>query len=184
MAKKISVIIPNYNGKKLLEKNLPFVLENCKGCEIIVVDDNSIDDSVDLINKKFKDISLIKLKNNKGFTNAVNIGIKESDADLVLLLNSDVAPRSGFLEKAVAEFKNDKLFGVALADISHENNKEIIRGNGRGVFKKGFLQHSASNKASKYTLWVSGGSGLFNKNKVLELGGFDINFAPLLLGRY
>ena len=178
MEKKISVVIPNYNGSHLLKENLPAVVKNCPNYQIIVVDDASSDESVNFLHKNFRKIIIIQLKKNKGFANAVNVGVKRTSGDLILLLNSDVSPRANFLQFALAHFKDSKTFAVGLADYSHENKKIVIRGKGGGSFDKGFLEHFAQAATSGKTLWVSGGSGLFDKRKFLELGGFDTNFAP------
>ena len=181
MAKKISVVIPNYNGSHLLNKNLTQVLKTCPGCEVIVVDDSSTDDSVKLIERNFRGIKLIRNKKNEGFSKSVNKGVKQSTGSLVLLLNSDVSPKQGFLQPALKHFKSLKdknLFAVGLCDLSHENNSIIQRGKGGAKFTKGFVTHFATRIKSGETLWVSGGSGLFNKEKFLELGGFDATFAP------
>ncbi|KKQ89761.1 MAG: Glycosyl transferase, family 2 [Candidatus Curtissbacteria bacterium GW2011_GWC2_38_9] len=179
---KISVIIPNYNGRQLLFKNLPNVIKNCADCEIIIVDDASGDDSVDFLQKNFRQIKVIQLAKNKGFAHAVNEGVRKANGDLVLLLNSDVSPQANFLPPALSHFKNEsasqRIFAVGLADHSHENGKIVIRGRGGAIFKKGFVNHFALPSRSAETLWVSGGSGLFDKRKFLELGGFDTNFAP------
>ena len=181
MAKKISVVIPNYNGSHLLSKNLTQVLKTCPGCEVIVVDDSSTDDSVKLIERNFRGIKLIRNKKNEGFSKSVNKGVKQSTGSLVLLLNSDVSPKQGFLQPALKHFKSLKdknLFAVGLCDLSHEDGQIVQRGRGGVKFTKGFITHFAARIKSGETLWVSGGSGLFNKEKFLELGGFDATFAP------
>jgi len=178
MEKKISVVIPNYNGSHLLKKNLPQVIINCPNCQIIMVDDASTDDSVQFIRRNFKKIKIIELKKNRGFAYAANLGVRQATGDFVVLLNSDVSPRNNFLKPALDHFKNRKVFAVAFADHSHENGKIIIRGRGGAIFKRGFVGHFALPSKSAETLWVSGGSGLFDRNKFLELGGFDTNFAP------
>jgi len=181
MAKKISVIIPNCNGRDLLAKNLPVVIKNCPECEIIIIDDGSIDESVKLLKAKFKSVKIIENKKNEGFAESVNIGVKNAKDDLVLLLNTDVVPRKDFLKKAVDHFEkkgNKNLFAVGLCDISHEDGRQVKRGRGGASFEKGFLTHFAAPVESGPTLWVSGGSGLFDRQKFLELGGFDNAFAP------
>src|SRR3990167_7033877 len=121
MAKKVSVIIPNYNGEELLSHNLPNVIKFCKACEIIVVDDASSDGSVKLIKESHKNIKLIKNSKNLGFARSINKGVENASGDLVLLLNSDVLPREDFLDPALKQFKDTNLCAVALADYSHEN---------------------------------------------------------------
>ena len=180
MEKKVSIVIPNYNGSEILLKNLPEVEKNCAGCEIIIVDDASTDDSVDLIKKNFPKVKLIVNPSNQGFAKTVNRGVNEARGQLVLLLNSDVAPKSGFLKTAVDNFKNqtDNLFGVGLADLSHEGSKVVMRGRGGAKFHKGFLTHFAKEPKSGETLWISGGSSLIDKEKFEELNGFDQIYAP------
>jgi len=178
MAKKISVIIPNFNGKELLTKNLPNVLKNCSQCEIIIVDDASSDESVDFLKENYKQVKIIEQKQNKGFAHSVNIGVKAATADLVLLLNSDVSPKEGFLEKLLGHFKQNNVFAVGLADYSHEGKKTVIRGKSGAKFTKGFLSHFSAKPARGESFWVSGGSSLVDRNKFLELGGFDEVYAP------
>lgn len=178
MEKKISIVIPNYNGGQLLAKNLPQVIKCCPNDQIIVVDDASSDNSVDLLKSKFKQIKLIQLTKNHGFAYAVNCGVQKSENDLVLLLNTDVVPRANFLKNVFLYFKNEKTFAVGMADYSHENGSLIVRGRGGANFKKGFINHFALKAERAETFWVSGGSGLFDKKKFLELCGFDTNFAP------
>lgn len=178
MAQKISVIIPNFNGRRLLAGNIPDVVKNCPGCEIIVVDDASTDDSAQLVRKNFKEVKLLVNKKNLGFAKTVNRGVRESTGDLILLLNSDVAPREDFLKPALSHFKNGKVFAVGLADQSHEGDKIVTRGRGGAKFEKGIFGHFAAKEENGETLWVSGGSGLFDKKKFQQLSGFDPLFAP------
>ena len=178
MAQKISVIIPNYNGRELLEKNLPNVVKNCLGCEIIVVDDGSTDNSTKFL-KSFKGIKLIAQLKNRGFASTVNNGVKSAKGELVLLLNSDVSPLPGFLDQLAAHFKDDKnLFAVGAADNSFESGKVVIKGRGGAKISKGFFQHYALSQSGGETLWVSGGSGLFDRQKFISLSGFDTTYAP------
>lgn len=178
MAKKVSVIIPNYNGRSLLEKNIPSVLDNCPDCEIIIVDDASTDDSLKYL-ETVKGIKLIRQEKNRGFAATVNNGVRHAGGELVLLLNSDVSPTPGFLKPLTDAFiNNNKLFAVACADTSHDNSKKIIKGRGGGAVSKGFFLHFALPPESGQTLWVSGGSGMFDRKKYLTLGGFDTVFAP------
>ena len=181
MAQKVSIIIPNYNGQELLLRNLPNVIKYSTDNEIIVVDDSSTDNSVKIIHKNFKNIKVIRLKKNVGFSGAVNIGIKNSNYNFVVLLNSDVSPRQNYLKIALNHFKNNKskkLFAVGFLDYSHENEKIILKGRGRAYFKKGFILHAPAKIERGETFWVSGGSGLFDKKKIIELGGFDQIFKP------
>ena len=93
---ELSVIIVNYNVKHFLEQCLISVKKALKGIdgEIIVVDNNSVDGSIDLINQKFKDVVLISNKENTGFSVANNQGIKLAKGENIFcLLYTSPSPR-------------------------------------------------------------------------------------------
>jgi len=167
-----SVIITNYNGKDLLEKNLPFILiaknkrENRIG-EIIVVDDASKDESVDFIKNNFPDIRVIRHTRNRGFIASTNTGARSAKYPLLVLLNSDVVVSDDFLVSVIQLFKDRSIFAVSM----HEQGF----GNALGEFKNGFFIHSSGKETNqvKNTLWVSGGSGIFRREYWMRLGGMD-----------
>lgn len=180
MEAKISVVIPNHNGCLILEKNLPNVINNSpEALEIIVVDDASTDDSVNFLKKNFKGIKVIEIKKNRGFANSANTGVRNAKGELVVLLNSDVSPRNNYLKYSLPYFKDAQTFAVGFEDQSHEDGKIIKRGRGGAKFTTGMFTHFKIPGSLKgETLWVSGGSGIFDKMKFLELGGFDLIYAP------
>lgn len=171
---KISIIIPNYNGRDLLEKNLPKVLsaiDNPKNriSELIIIDNGSTDDSLEYLNKNFKGkFRLIKNKTNLGFSSAINTGVKNSSGDLILLLNNDVSPQNDFLEKVQDLFSDPNVFGVSLHEKGH--------GPSRATFCNGIIDIGYSKPESnkdELTFYVSGAAGLFRKSIWQELGGMD-----------
>ncbi len=89
--KKVSVIIPMHNSSKHIEECIDSVInQTYKTLDIIVVDDNSSDDSVDIVeNKKDVRIKIIKLHKNVGAAIARNNGIKEAKGDFICFLDSD-----------------------------------------------------------------------------------------------
>jgi GT2 family glycosyltransferase len=174
----VSVIIPNWNGRFLLEKNLYKVIHalndelNYK-TEIIIVDDASQDDSVNFLNNKFKnEIRLITHSENKGFGKSCNDGVKASKGKIIILLNSDVIPYMGFLSPLMIHFKDKNVFAVSCNDGGHH---------AVGYYNRGFIYHKpASEISSKIcnSFWVSGGSAAFDKNKWQKLNGFSHVFKP------
>lgn len=100
---KISVIIVNYNVEYFLEQCLNSVkkaLENVSG-EVFVVDNNSIDNSVEMVRAKFPEFQLIANKDNRGFSKANNQAIEISKGEYVLLLNPDTVVEEDTFEKVV-----------------------------------------------------------------------------------
>ena len=89
--KLVSIIIPNWNGEKLLAQCLPSIKRsNFNNYEIILVDNNSVDNSIQLAKSIFNNLKVIKLNRNYGFAKAVNEGIKQSKGEYLFLLNNDV----------------------------------------------------------------------------------------------
>lgn len=168
---KTSVIIPNYNGKKILEKNLPQVLK-LSAEEFIVVDDGSTDGSVSYIQEKFPQIKIIKNNKNNGFIKSVNKGVRESTGEIIILLNNDVAPVLDFIDTIKKYFENPKVFAVSF----NEPNWSYAK----GEFKNGFLEHSPGPKKDKphISFWASGGSAAYRKTIWEKLNGFDEIFEP------
>lgn len=169
---KVSVVIPNFNGEKLLEENLPFILRAKTNkenniSEIIVVDDNSGDQSVQILKTKFPEIKLIEHKVNKGFSSSVNTGVRSAKGKLIVLLNTDVVPEEDFLATVLPHFENKNVFAVSLHEKSY--------GWAKGIFKDGFIVHEPGQEDDKIhnTFWVSGGSGVFRKSYWNQLGGMD-----------
>ena len=168
----VSIIIPNYNGKELLEKNLPYVLKAYRNSgnkikEIIVVDDASTDDSVTFIKHNFPEIRIIQHRVNRGFSSAVNMGARSAKGKYLALLNSDVIPSKNFLETVLQHFKDDKVFAVSL----HEKGY----GWARGKFKDGFIEHESGSESEDVheSFWVNGGTGVFRRRYWMKLNGMD-----------
>jgi len=177
--KQISVVIPTYNGKHLLEKNLPRVIEACEGCEIIVVDDASTDNTVGFLQKNYSNVKIVKHKKNKRFAETCNSGVKAAKGDIVVLLNNDVAPKKDFLKPLIENFKDKEVFSVGCKEIEKKNGKKIVSGRNRAEFRKGFLIHwRTENQEKKDTYWTFGGSMAVDRKKYLKIGGMDPIYKP------
>jgi len=87
----LSIIIVNYNVRFFLEQCLQSVLDACTqiSAEIIVVDNNSQDDSCAIVKQKFPQVKLIENKKNTGFSTANNQGVAIAKGEYVLILNPD-----------------------------------------------------------------------------------------------
>jgi GT2 family glycosyltransferase len=99
MEKKLSIVIVNYRVRDILKECLNSVLSSNDNMvnEIIVIDNNSKDGSVELLRKNFPEVRLIENHQNKGFSSASNQGIRKSSGEYILLLNPDtIFPQMGF----------------------------------------------------------------------------------------
>ncbi len=178
----VSIIIPNYNGENNLKENIQSVVklssQNKEVKEIIVIDDCSSDQSRSYIKTNYPEIKLIEKKINTGFSDSVNIGVSNAKSDLIFLLNTDTKPSSNVLKKLLPYFQDPQTFAVGCLDNSKEGNTYVKRGRGVGKFTKGFLIHKRGSIDQNNTLWVSGGSGIFNKNIWFKLNGMDNLYNP------
>ncbi len=99
---KVSIIILNYNGKHFLGDCISSVLkQSFKDYEILVVDNNSIDGSVDYLDQYFPGVRIIKSDKNLGFAGGNNLGVKHTNSDLVVLLNNDTIVKENWLEELI-----------------------------------------------------------------------------------
>lgn len=184
--KSISVIIPNYNGKNLLEQNLPFVFRalnssHIEDFEVIVTDDASNDDSVDFLKKNYLN-TIILLENpvNLGFSGNVNRGIRIAKKDLIFILNSDVQLTEGFFIPLMKYFEFPDTFGV-MSRIDNFQNQTIDQAKFPKIsFSKmdGTQNYFNPQLQFHYSFFLSGANALIDRKKILELGGFLEIFNP------
>ena len=130
---RLSVIIVNYNVRHFLEQALHSVRKALEGVdsEVWVVDNNSVDDSVRMVEEKFPEVKLIANKHNPGFSAANNQAIRETNAEYVLLLNPDTLVEEDTFHKCL-EFMDRHpdagALGVKLIDGSGKYLPESKRG--------------------------------------------------------
>ena len=174
----VSIIIPNWNGRNLLEKNLPSIISACHGAEIVVSDDGSRDGSVEFLKRAYPDITVVESTTNSGFSGNVNRGVARARGDIVLLLNTDVRPDKNFLRPLLSHFEDPKIAAVGCLEESHEPQGTVRRGRGRARWIKGYFIHERGNVDAPDTAWVSGGSAAYRKSVWNELGGMDPIYNP------
>lgn len=187
----VSIIIVNFNGVSVLPACFDSLLKlkTSAVVDIIVVDNNSKDDSIGLINeynKRFatKKILLktIKNKQNDGFAEGNNIGYKASKGDYVLFLNSDTVVEPDFLNPLLQTLKDKKIGGVQPRMMQMEPH-DYIDSIGSYFLNTGFLYHKGHNKPvqkkylKKDMIFSMKGACMLIKREVLEqVGVFDIDY--------
>ena len=104
----VSVIIPHYNGTRILQNCLRSLeVTNYSNKEVLVVDNNSTDGSIALAKTKFPWIQVIKNEKNLGYAGGCNSGFKQSQGKYVLCLNNDAVVEPDLISKVVAECERD-----------------------------------------------------------------------------
>jgi len=181
---KGSVIIPNWNGEKLLKVCLPSLKKQTfKQFEVVVIDNGSTDGSVDYIKKYFPEVKLVELKSNSGFSHAVNLGIKICVGEYIILINNDTEVEKDCLKFLVKAADQRKDVGMIAAKMLKFNNPIIIDSAGDWIDRVGHAGNIGQGKKdgiefnrSGFCFLVTGG-GCLIKRQVFELiGFFDENY--------
>ncbi|HEX4886909.1 MAG TPA: glycosyltransferase family 2 protein [Luteibaculaceae bacterium] len=180
----VSVVIPNFNGKGLLEQNLPTVAAALKTLsipsEIIVSDDASTDDSLVFLADQYPGIHVLKSPRNSGFSANINRGIHQAQYDLCLLLNSDVWLSADFFQSLLTHFEDDRVFGVQ-ANILHPET-EITQDGAKvpALSLSGIkaTSNALGNHPKLTTFFLSGAAALVRSDYLRQLGGFDEVYSP------
>ena len=95
---KVAVVILNWNGAALLRAYLPSVVMHSAGADIIVADNGSTDDSISVLKNEFPTVGIIQLAENTGFAGGYNLALQQVQADVFVLLNTDVMVTPNWLE--------------------------------------------------------------------------------------
>ena len=95
--KRLAVVILNWNGRALMEEFLPSVVACTPGewADVIVADNGSTDDSIEMLKTKFPTVGIIRLDKNYGFAEGYNQALKHIGHEYTVLLNSDVEVTPG-----------------------------------------------------------------------------------------
>ena len=184
-----SVVIPNWNGRGLLEQYLPSVVAALAGNpenEIIVVDNGSSDGSADFVRTVFPEVRVLALDRNLGFGGGSNAGARAAKSDIVVLLNSDMRVAPDFLPPLLEGFRDDAVFAVSCQIFFSDPAKTREEtGLTQGWWQNGGLRvrHRIDPGITGLfpCFYGGGGSCAFDRQKFLELGGFDELLAPFYL---
>ena len=178
---KTTVVIPNYKGINYIEDCLNSVYKSSVPLEVIVVDNASADGSLELVRERFPQTRIIFFEKNKGFSEAVNAGIREAETEYVLLLNNDTVvdiKAVEYLEKEMERYP--KAFSVSAKLISLKEPEKL---DGAGDFYCALGWAFARGKGKSSDLWTKSdrvfsscaACALYRKSIFSEIGYFDVN---------
>ncbi len=189
----ISVVIPNYNGKNLLEQNLPSIyaaLEHANiNYELIISDDCSSDDSIEFLKTTYPNIKVISTETNMGFSGNCNNGIKNATQTLTCITNTDVNFDINYFKNALPYFSDKNLFAVKGKIVNYEGDPEnitTINETCLTYIKRGIIRFKCdiepdNNKISKDIGGQYVGLGccfVANTHHLKAIGGFYEIFSP------
>lgn len=182
----VSLVIPTWNGRDHLARNLSSVVDALAGNpnhEIIVVDNGSDDGTVEFLGQNFPGVRVLACERNLGFGEGSNAGFRAARNDIVVLLNNDMRVDEGFLAPLLDGFRDARVFAVtAQIFFSDPNKRREETGLVHGQWLNGRLRlnHIADEDITGLfpTFYAGGGSTAYDRRKFLELGGFDEILKP------
>ena len=175
-APKVSIIIVNYNGKELLKKCLDSLLKvNYDNFEIILVDNNSTDGTVEFITKNYPSLIIIKLDSNKGFAEPNNVAAKISKGKYLLFLNNDTVVTPNFISEMVKVMETDKKIAICQSLLLKPDGS--IDSSGDFIDNLGVVYNSKTKiDEIREVSSAKGASMLVRSDIFKKLGGFDQKF--------
>lgn len=185
---ELSVIIVNYNGLKYLKECLDSLSQKLNGVdyEIIILDNNSIDESCNFIKKNYSQIILIESKINYGFGKGNNEAVKMAKGNYLLLLNNDTIILNN-LKPALDLIKSDKTIGVLGINMLNANKQYLPAAGNFPNFRNMFQFVKLLNLGTEFKKgifskqyyevdWLCGSFLLLLKKTYIKTNGFDENY--------
>jgi GT2 family glycosyltransferase len=176
----LSVVIPSWNGRALLEEHLPSVIEalsGIAGAEVIVSDDGSTDGTGEAISRRFPPVRVVQRERNGGFAPAANDGVAAARGAIVILVNNDVSVPPGTIDRLAEAIERDPEAFAAVPSILRRGSGED-EARTRIRFRWGVVSTSLGGAPDGDPAYACGGAMAFRRAEFAALGGFDPLFAP------
>ena len=180
--KSVCLAILNYNGRKHLEHLLPTACEAAQKfsgtCAVIVIDNQSTDGDVAWTQREFPSVETVVAPKND-FLFSYNWLAQKRTEDTLVLLNNDLKVDHDFIAPLIRHFEFADVFSVSARSYDW-NGDEVTSGPARLKFKNGFYswEFDTEHQKRSHTLFTSGGFMAVDRNKFVELGGFNRLFFP------
>lgn len=188
--KKIAVVILNWNGVKLLEQFLPSVVQFSPEATVYVADNASTDGSVAFVKANFPTVQIVQNSANYGFAEGYNKALKEIDAEIYALVNSDIEVTENWLKPIIYTFQNEPNTAIIqpkLLDFKNKTYFEYAGAAGGYIDKYGYpycrgrVFDTLEKDLGQYDtdceiFWASGACFFIRRNVYTELNGFDAAF--------
>jgi GT2 family glycosyltransferase len=185
---KVFIIIVNWNGRETLKQCVTSVLKNTASpIQIVVVDNGSTDQSVEMLQREFQNVKIIQNSANRGFSKANNQGIKYAvaqGANYVLLLNNDILiTQEDWLERMVSLLESDRSVGMVGCKLVYPDRRiqhagGFVRVSGAGHRGDGEKDTGQYDKI-EFVDYVTGAALLTKAQIIRSIGLLDEGFTPL-----
>lgn len=179
----VSIIIVSYNSREDLGECIPSLVgQDYSDFEVIVVDNNSADETVSFVEKNYPSIKVIRNKENYGPAKGYNIGITASRGKYVVLLNPDTVVEKAWLPELVRVMEADEGIAACQSRVLLYNKPDTINTEGNDVNYLGFTwcrnygKKNTDDGGIQETLGLSVCSAILRRNVLEEVGLFDEDF--------
>lgn len=187
-APRLSVVIPNWNGKGYLAACLDSLRAQTQpNIEIIIVDNASSDGSQQLVREAYPEARLIELPQNRGFTGACNLGMQAATGEFVALLNNDTEVDRNWTAEIIKALDEKPAVGIIACKMLLHDQRERFHTAGDFVAidgsagNRGFgeLDHGQYDDGD-YVFSACGGAAVYRRSLLEEIGYLDDDFFFLL----
>lgn len=186
---KTAVVILNWNGRDYLHKFLPTLIRYSAGAQLVVADNASTDDSLEVL-EQFPVVNVIRLTENHGYAGGYNEALKQIDATYYLLLNSDIEVTEGWLGPLEQFLDQHSEYAAVQPKIKDINNREYFEYAGAAgghidalgyPFCRGRIFDTLEKDTGQYdsveeVFWTTGACFMVRSSVFHELKGFDASF--------
>jgi GT2 family glycosyltransferase len=179
----VSVVVVNWNGKDLLEECLASLEQQTHGpTEIIVVDNNSTDDSIPWLEEAHPRVRIVELTENRGFTGGCNAGIAAAAGSFIALLNTDAVADPRWIESLLAVVRGRPDVGMVASKMVLLRTPTIVDSTGicldsTGVAWDRRVGESAETVEPREEIFgPCAGAALYRRELFADVGGFDEDF--------
>ncbi|MDD3813799.1 MAG: glycosyltransferase family 2 protein [Desulfocapsaceae bacterium] len=184
----VDIVIPNYNGVEFLDTCLRSIgRQTYPYFSITVIDNGSIDNSLEFVRKNYPLVHLIVWPQNKGFSPAVNAGISAGSAPLIFLLNNDTELEEDCLEQLVNAAMSQDEYGFFAAKMISYKDRHLLDGAGDGFLRGGvgYRLGTMENDDALYSrpgrvFGACAGAALYRRELFDSVGLFDEDFFAYL----
>ena len=175
----ISVIIPTWNRRELLQRCLGSLERQTVSCPLVVVDNGSVDGTPEMVEASFPEVRMIRCPANLGFSRAVNLGIRETDTPYLALLNNDTEADPGWIESGLSALTSLADYGFFASRMVNYFNRDLLDSAGdcysrTGLpYKRGFGHRSDQFPQREEVLGASAGAAFYRRKLFDTIGLFD-----------
>ncbi len=179
---ELTIIIPTWNRKELLEKCLTSLEGQTVGCSVLIVDNGSSDSTGVMCANQFSHFGYLRLKSNYGFARAVNAGIRQTDTKYLALLNNDTEADANWVRSGLEAFERYPDFWFFASRMINYFQRGYLDSAGdcygrTGLpVKRGFGEGSDAYPHPEPVLGASAGAAFYRRSLFEKIGLFDDGF--------